>query len=190
MALIDDMLTDSTPIDVEFRGATYRVNYRPLALTDVVKAKMDEMVTRFQNGTTGDMTGIDPLLLDVLSGWEIDEIVRNENGEPLANDGSILTDRGAQAPMVRRMPVTGENLKRLATFLKLAMAMKIVEDVASSVGNGTGTSNTTPPADGSAARPGVPVSITSAPSMSPVNGQTVPPALVTVPSLESRTNSD
>lgn len=189
MALIDDMLTNSTPIDVEFRGATYRVNYKPLALTDQVKAQLDEMMTRFQNGTTGDMTGIDPLLLSVLDFWEIDEIVRNAQGQPLAEDGSILVDRATQIPRVQRMPVTAENLKRLATFLKLAIAMKIVNDAIASAGNAVGTSNSTPPADGSAARPGVPQSGTSVPSTLPAHGQNLPPALVTVPSLESRSNS-
>lgn len=189
MALVDDMLTDSSPIDVPFKDRTYRVYYRPLALTDDVKAKLDDMVTKLVNSTTGDLTGVDPLLLALVADWEFDQIKKNADGRPLAVDGSLLTDRSSQAPAIERLPVSAEGLGKLASFLKLAIATAISNDAAGSAGNARGTSDSIPP--GAASAPGVPgagAAPTPVPSSS--NGQnpttTAQPALVTVPSLESR----
>lgn len=191
MAIIDDMRTDSAPIDFEHRGQRYHVDYRPLAIDDAVKVKLDDMVQAFTNKDTGDFSGINPLLLDILSDWDFDRIRRDDAGRPLASDGSILTDRAAQAPALERLPITEETIARMPVFLKLDMVTAIVRDINGSTGNGNGTSDSMRPAGASPGATDVPVNGATTHGQSslvalPTSSNSAPPALVTVPSLESQ----
>jgi hypothetical protein len=191
VAIIDDMLTDRVALDFTHRGQPYRIYYKPLAIDDAVKLKLDDAVAKFDARSTGDFTGVNPLLLDILADWEFDRIRRDQDGRPLSADGSILVDRNTQAPALERLPITEDTIARMPVFLKLEMATAIIQDIQLSPGNTTGTSATTQPAALSAGATGVPTNgagLTSVPFQSTANGQTmtVPPALVTVPSLESR----
>lgn len=196
MAIIDDMRTDSAPIEFRHRGQTYRAYYRPLAIDDAVKVKLDEMVWRFDQKQTGDFTGINPLLLDILADWDFDRIRRDEAGNPLAVDGSILTDRSTQAPALERLPIDIDTVARMPVFLKLDMVTAIVQDINGSPGNTSGTSDTTRPAGAlQPAAADVPANgaRTNGPSQPvtlPTSSNSVPPALVTVPSLESQRRTD
>jgi hypothetical protein len=191
VAIIDDMLTDRVALDFTHRGQPYRIYYKPLAIDDAVKLKLDDAVAKFDARSTGDFTGVNPLLLDILADWEFDRIRRDQDGRPLSVDGSILVDRNTQAPALERLPITEDTIARMPVFLKLEMATAIIQDIQLSPGNTTGTSATTQPAALSAGATGVPTNgagPTSVPFQSTANGQTMtaPPALVTVPSLESR----
>jgi len=192
MAVIDDMLTDRAPLDFKHRNQEYRIYYRPLAIDDAVKIKLDEMVAKFDQKATGDFSGVNPLLLEVLADWEFDRIKRDAEGRPLAHDGTVLVDRNTQAPALERLPITEDTIARLAVFLKLDMFTAIVRDINGAAGNTNGTSDTTQQAGNSAGGADVPGSNVvpiSGPSTSPgSNGTTVPPALVSVPSLESQRN--
>ena len=190
MAIIDDMLTDRAPLDVKHRDQTYRIYYKPLSINDAVKVKLDEAVARFDQKSTGDFTGLNPLLIDILGDWEFDRIVRDGEGRPLAADGSILTDRNTQAPKLERLPINDETISRMSVFLKMDFVTAIIGDINGSAGNTNGTSGTTSPAGASGGAAVVPINgagPTSVPSSSTGNGSTtVPPALVSVPSLESQ----
>jgi hypothetical protein len=192
VAIIDDMLTDRATLDFKHRAQSYRIYYKPLAIDDAVKLKLDDAVSRFDAKSTGDFSGINPLLLDILADWEFDRIKRDPEGRPLAIDGSILVDRNTQAPALERLPITEETISRMSVFLKLDMATAIISDINVAPGNMNGTSDTMRPGVDSAGATGVPITSagqTSGPSSSTGNGlMTVPPALVTVPSLESQRN--
>lgn len=193
MAILDDMLLDSAPVEFEHRGQKYRVHYRPLAVDDLVKAKLDDMVRRFSQSDTGDFTGINPLMLDILADWDFDRIVRDDQDRPLAADGSVMTDRTAQMPRLEKLPITAETIARMPVFWKLDLATAIISDLTGSAGNTNGTSATTPAGGSSAAVPtpinGVGTSEPS-PSLVTLPQTTVPPALVSVPSLESQRNTE
>lgn len=185
--LIDDMQNERCPVDVTYRGRVYRVYYAPDRYTDPVHAQLQ----RFRQAP--DFEPLNELLLSLLTDWEFYRVARDEQGQRLAADGSIFTGAPGQEPKIEKEPITLESIAARSCFLRMAITDAICDNVMGSLGNGTGTSSGTPPAESSAAQSG-PAESTPGPSSGdqpaapgvpePTTGDT--PALVTVPSLETR----